>query len=392
MRFVAFIAKHLRRNWIRSASTAAAIAVCMFLFCTLQTFVASINGALTQSRTRLITHNAVSIIYRLPPAYEARIAAVPGVKRVAVASYFGGVRDLTRFGDEFPTMAIEADSFLAMYPEYRLTAAEQAAFLADRRGCVIGRVLAERYSWKPGDIVQLQSNIRSYRTPRPVDFVVHAIYRTDQSRDPGTSESVLFFHRQYLDEVTGGSALVGTYRIEIADPRQAGAISHAIDAQFENSDAQTHTETEGQYRAGADILGGNLTVLLNGIGLSVMFTILLVTANTMSMAVRERRTEIGVLKTLGFSSRLVLFLILGEGVLLGVSGALAGLLLGRFLIAILPKIPVIGDVVRGFPRMSVPPAIGALGIGVGVVLGLAAGLAPSIAAYRARITDLLRQA
>lgn len=392
MKFLPFILKHLRRNWIRSASTAMAIALCIFLFCTLQTFVASLNGFRAQGKTRLITHNGVSRIGRLPPAYEPRIASVPGVRRVAVASYFGGVLDLTKRGDEFPTMAVEADAFLDMYPEYALTGAGRAAFLGDRRGCVIGRALAEQHLWKPGDIIQLQSNIPAYRTPRPFEFVVRSIYQTDQDRYPGTNESVLFFHRQYLDEMTGGSALVGTYRVEIADPRQTGVVSHAIDAQFENSAAQTQTETEAQYRAGADILGGRLALLLNGIGSSVMFTILLVTANTMSMAVRERRTEVGVLKTLGFSSRLVLLLILAESVLLGAGGALGGLLMGRFLIGILPKIPVIADAVRGFPRMSVPPAIGALGIGAGVMLGLAAGLLPSIAAYRARVTDLLRQA
>ena len=192
--------------------------------------------------------------------------------------------------------------------------------------------------------------------------------------------------------MTGGKAGVGTYTVEIADARQAGAISSAIDREFENSDAQTRTETEAQFRADSGILGGRLVTLLNGIGLAVMFTILLVTANTMSMAVRERRTEIGVLKTLGFPGRLVLLLILGESILLGTAGAATGLLLGRFLIRLLPKIPVIADLVRGFPRMGMPPSIVLLGIAAGVMLGLVAGLVPSVSAYRARVTDLLRQA
>jgi len=179
--------------------------------------------------------------------------------------------------------------------------------------------------------------------------------------------------------------------VEIADPQEAGVISHAIDDLFENSDAQTHTETEAQYRANAGVLGGNLALLLNGIGLVVMFTLLLVTANTMSMAVRERRTEIGVLKTLGFSGRLVLGLILAEGVLLGVSGAAVGLLLSRFLVDTLPSVPVIGDLVREFPKMNVPPTIAGAGILIGMSLGLVAGLFPSVFAYRARVTELLRQ-
>jgi putative ABC transport system permease protein len=389
MKWIPFILKHLRQNWIRTASTAAAIAVCIFLFCTLQTFVASLHGSLTQGAARLITRNNVSLFYSLPYAYEERIAAVPGVKRVAAANYFGGMRDANNPDSEFPNFAIEAENFLAMYPEYILTEAEKKTFLRDQHSAIIGRALAEQFRWKIGETIQLTSNI--YQKGQPFDFVISAIYRTDQKLYPGTNESTLFFHHKYLDEATGQKAGVRTYRVEIADPRHAGAISQAIDDLFENSGAQTHTETEAQYRANAGVLGGNLVLLLNGIGLAVMFTLLLVTANTMSMAVRERRTEIGVLKTLGFSAGLVLWLVLAEGVLLGLCGAAIGLLLGNFLLVALPDIPVIGDLVRSFPKMDVPPVIATSGILIGMLVGLLSGLFPSFSAYRARITDLLRQ-
>jgi putative ABC transport system permease protein len=389
VKWIPFVLKHLRQNWIRTASTAAGIAVCIFLFCTLQTIVASLQGSINQGAARLITRNNVSRFYSLPNAYEERIAAVPGVTRVAAANYFGGMRDVNNPDSEFANFAIEAENFLAMYPEYILTEAEKKAFLGDQHGSIVGRALAEQFNWKAGDTVQLTSNI--YRTGKPFEFVISAIYQTDQTRYPGANESTLFLHYQYLDETTGRRAGVRTYRVEIADPQEAGVISHAIDDQFENSDAETHTETEAQYRANAGVLGGNLVLLLNGIGLAVIFTLLLVTANTMSMAVRERRTEIGVLKTLGFSGRLVLGLILAEGVLLGVSGAVVGLLLGRFLLDILPDVPVIGDLVRRFPKMNVPPTIAGGGILIGMSLGLVAGLFPSVFAYRARVTELLRQ-
>jgi len=389
MKWIPFVLKHFRQNWIRTASTAAGIAVCIFLFCTLQTFVASLHGSLNQGAARLITRNNFSSFYSLPNAYEERVAAVAGVKRVAAANYFGGMRDVNNPDSEFANFAVEAENFLAMYPEYGLTDAEKKAYLGDQHGCIVGRALAEQFNWKAGDTIQLTSNI--YRTGRPFEFVISAIYQTDQGRYPGTNESTLFFHYKYLDEATGRKAGVRTFRVEIADPQQAGVISHAIDDLFENSDAQTHTETEAQYRANTGVLGGNLVLLLNGIGLAVMFTLLLVTANTMSMAVRERRTEIGVLKTLGFSGRLVLGLILAEGVLLGACGAAVGLLLGRFLIDVLPDVPVIGELVRGFPKMNVPPVIAAAGILIGMSLGLVAGLFPSVFAYRARITELLRQ-
>ena len=237
--------------------------------------------------------------------------------------------------------------------------------------------------------MQLTSNI--YRTDSPFELVIRAVYRTDQKRYPGTNEATLFLHYEYLDEATRRTAGVRTFRVEIADPRQAGVISHAIDDLFENSDAQTHTETEAQYRANAGILGRNLALLLNGIGLSAMFTLLLVIANTMSMAVRERRTEIGVLQALGFPSRLVLELVLAEGILLGVCGAAIGLLLGILLMGLLPDVPVVGDLIRRFPRMSVPPSIVGAGITIGAFLGLAASSLPAVLAYRTRITELLRQ-
>ena len=390
MKWMPFILRHLRRNWIRSASTVLAIAVCIFLFSTLQTFVAALQGSVNQGATRLITRNNVSRFVSLPNSYEDRIAAVPGVQRAAAANYFGGMRDVNNPDSEFANFAVEAEEFLPMYPEYVLTQAEEKAFLGDQHGCIIGLALAEQFHWKPGDAIQLTSNI--YRTGKPFDFVISAIYRTDQVRYPGTNEATLFLHYKYLDEATGRMAGVRTYRVQIANPREAGFVSHAIDDLFDNSDAQTQTETEAQYHANVGVLSGNLVALLNGIGMAVMFTILMVTANTMSMAVRERHTEIGVLKTLGFSGWLVLWLILAEGILLGVLGAALGLVLGRLLVGSLPGVPVIGDLVRLFPRMNVPPAIAADGIGIGLSLGLVASLFPSVFAYRARITDLLRRA
>jgi len=391
MKYLPFILRHLRHNWIRTGSTAAAIAICIFLFCTLQTFVASLNGFLSQGSTRLITRHNVSLVFPMPNAYEEKIAAVPGVKRVAASNYFGGLRDLTKPSDEFTNFAVEAENFFAMYPEFILSEAEKQAFLGDQHGCVVGHALAERFNWKIGDAIELESNIAAYRTVKPLDFIISGIYQTDQARFPGTNDAVLFFHYKYLYEATGRKAGVSTFRVEIPNARQTGVISQAIDSQFENSDTQTHTETEAQYRASLGVLGGNLVLLLQGIALAVMFTILLVTANTMSMAVRERRTEIGVLKTLGFPGYLVMFLVLGEGCILGGIGAVTGLFLGRFLINVLPDVPVIGEVAKGFPRMSVPPAIAIGGVGIGLLLGVTAGFVPAWLAYKGKITDLLRQ-
>jgi putative ABC transport system permease protein len=277
-----------------------------------------------------------------------------------------------------------------MDPEYILTPEEKKAFLADRGGCIIGPEIAEKFGWKVGDVVQLTSMIPVYQTGTPFAFTVRAVYRTDQTRYPGTNASVLFFNYEYLDEATNRRAGISMYKLLIEDPGEAGRISKAVDEMFENADPPTRTETEAAFRAGFVSMAGNLTLLLRSIGLAVTFTILLVTANTMSMAVRERKTEIAVLKTLGFPGKLVMFLVLGEALTLGVLGGAFGLLLSRVAIRTLPKLPLIGDAVAGFPNLGLQPAVATLGLGLALLLGLGAGLLPAVGAYRARIAETLR--
>ncbi len=394
MRFLPYIAKHLRRNWIRTASTVVAMSVCIFLFCTLETLVSAISWNLkSASASRLITRHSVSLVFNLPPAYRDRLAHVPGVKAVAGYNWFGGVIGLPPDPKKFfPNFAIQAEDYFPMNPEYILTAEEKAAFMADRRGCIIGPDLVEKFGWKVGDIVQLTSMIPVYKIGKPFELAIRGVYHVDQARFPGTTANVLFFHYEYLNEAIGGKAGIGMYKLLIEDPSQAGAISHTIDEMFENADPPTRTETEAAFRAGFISMAGNLAVLLRSIGLAVCFTILLVTANTMSMAVRDRQTEIAVLKTLGFPSRLVMTLILGEGLALGVLGGGLGILLSRLAIKALPKVPLVGDAVAGFPNLGLTPAVGALGMSLALLLGFAAGLLPAMGAYRSRIADTLRAA
>ncbi|MGH9796919.1 MAG: ABC transporter permease [Candidatus Polarisedimenticolia bacterium] len=392
MRFLPFILKHLRKNWLRTGSTVLAMAACIFLFCTLQTFLRAVTWNLQSANaSRLVTRHAVSLVYNLPLAYRERIAGVPGVRRVAAANWFGGTRRAGDFRDFFPNLAIEAEPYLAMYPELILKDEERRAFLEDLRGCIVGRKTAERFGWKPGDTFQMESFIPPYRIGRPFEFVVRGIFDTDERRYPGTDLTLMFFHWKHLHESTGQRVGVGTYTIEIDDPTRAPAMSRAIDALFENSEFQTRTETEAAFRAGFVSMAGNLALLLHSVALAVMFTILLVTANTMSMAVRERRTEIAVLKTLGFPSALVMGLILAESAALGVLGGGLGVGLGSVAVRALPYLPFIGDAVRGFPELGMPLPIAALGFVVAVLMGLAAGFVPAFLAYRSRITEMLRQ-
>jgi putative ABC transport system permease protein len=404
MKFLPFLLRHLRASRFRTLTTVAAVAACVFLLCTLEAVLDAVDwGLRSASARRLVTQHAVGVAYLLPLSYQPRIAALPGVTAVSVASWFGGSLvakrqereaaepsrgpDFTRF---FPNMAVDG-GFFPMHPEYALPPPVAEAYRAERRGCVIGPGLARRYGWKPGDRFFLESFIPYYRRREgPFEFVVSGVYEVDQARHPGTSEGMMFFHFEYLREATGDRIGAWTYRVGLADPDRAAALSREIDALFENSDAQTRTGTESAYRAGLVSLSGNLALLLRSIGLSVAFTILLVTANTMSMAVRERRKEIGLLKCLGFSSGQVMGMVLAEALILAGAGGGLGLMLGSAAMGVLPELPLLGDVLRQYPHFGLSPSVAAVGLGAAVLLGLGAGVVPAAVAYRARIVDTLR--
>jgi putative ABC transport system permease protein len=396
MKFVPLILHHLRRNWIRTSSTIVAMTVCIFLFCTLQTFLKAVNWNLqSASSNRLIVRHRVSMVFNIPVAYKARIQSVPGVQSVVAANWFGGVfRDMKNF---FPNMAVEPEGYLAMYPEFQLPEDQKKAWFADRRGCIIGRRTADRFHFKIGDTIAMESFIPPYRIGKPWEFVVRGIYDSDPVRYPGTDLTMMYFKWDYLYEtlhaIHPGSSYTaaGTFYVQIADASKAGEVSKAIDDLFENSDTQTRTETESAFRAGFLAMVGNLALLLNSIAIAVMFTILLVVANTMSMAVRERRSEIAVLKTLGFSSGLIMLLIMGEAMAIGLIGGGLGILLGHWAIQALPSVPFLGDAVRGFPELGLTLPTAAIGLGTALALSLAAGIIPAWLAYRARITEMLRQ-
>src|SRR5271165_6868174 len=358
MKYAPLILKHLRKNWIRTLSTVLAMGVCIFLICTLQTVVDAVNyGLHLGNASRLVTRHYVSLVFDLPNTYEARIAAVPGVQNVTIVTWFGGIYrgDFKYF---FPNLAVQPEKFLQVYPEIMLTEDQKQAWFHDVRGCIIGRKLAEKWGWKVGDAFQLESFIPPYRVGKPFEFVIDGIFDTDTVKYPATDLTAMYFQHKYLYEAIKPSRSVGTLTELIDDPQNAGRISKAIDAEFENSDVQTKTETEQQFRASFVAMAGNRALLLNGIGLAVAFTILLVTANTMSIAVRERQQEIGVLKTLGFPSGLVMALILIEALLLAALGGALGLVFAGGIIRLLPNLPFgIGDVLRQFPGLGLSPKI-----------------------------------
>jgi putative ABC transport system permease protein len=395
MKYLPYVLKHLKRNWVRSASTLAGLALCIFLICVLQTVLDAIRTTTADANpSRLITRHAVSVNFRLPLSYKPRIQAIPGVRTVAIWTWFGGVyRDIKDF---FPNYAVDSEDYFRMYPEFRIPPDQYKAYLQDMQGLLIGSEVAAKYGFKIGDQIQMQSIQPAYRARGPLKFNVRAIYTADPAQASRVNLGMAFFHFKYLYETikdsAGDYAGAGTFNIQIANPSQAAPIMRAIDANFENSDVQTKTETEGAFLAGFVNLIGNLTSLLNTVGLAVAFTILLVTANTMSMAIRERRTEIAVLKTLGFSAGLVMTLVIAEALALGVGGALVGIGLAQGTVGYLAQLPFMGFFLGNISGLSVSPFVAAITFSIAVGLGVGAGFGPAVGAYRARITDMLRPA
>lgn len=230
MKYFPFVFKHLRRNRVRTASTIVAMAVCIFLFCTLQTVLFEVNAMLrSSSASRLVTRHAVSIVFPLPLSYASRIESIPGVKRVATTAWFGGSLPAKKEGKAeaeaattdwsnfFPNMAVDADPYFAMYPEFQVPPDQYRAFKEDLQGCVIGRKLADKYGWKVGDRFFLESFIPPYRRREgPFEFVVRGIFDTDEGKYPGTDTNLMVFHFKYLYEGTGRRIGAGIYSVDPA--------------------------------------------------------------------------------------------------------------------------------------------------------------------------------
>jgi putative ABC transport system permease protein len=307
---------------------------------------------------------------------------MPGVEAVTFANWFGGIyQDPKNF---FGQMAVDTDTYLALYPELLLPPDQKKAWLADRAGAIVGRVTAERFGWKVGDKVPIQATIyRRKDGSKTWEFNIDGIY---DGKEKGTDTSSFFFHYDYLKEATAGDiGFVGWYIIRIADPARAKQIGDRIDGMFANSPAETKTQTEKAFAQAFANQVGSIGRIITAVLSAVFFTILLVAGNTMAQSVRERTSELAVLKTLGFTHGQVLGMVLAESCLLSLLGGIVGLALAWLLIQR-------GDPTHGaLPTFYFPGPDMALGIALALLLGLATGFLPAIQAMRLRIVDALRR-
>jgi len=384
MKFFHLIWSNLKRKKLRTSLTLLSILVAFVLFGFLMAIKQALAGGVSLTRQdRLIVRHKVSIIQLLPESYKARMERIPGVALATHQTWFGGIyQDPKNFFMQNPVVPEE---FLNMHPEIILSPDQKKAWLETRTGAIVGRKTAERFHWKIGDKVPIQSSIWSQEDgSRNWEFDIVGIYDGDKKE---TDTTPLFFRYDYFDEARqpGAKGLVGWYSIRVKDPAQAAEVAKLVDQEFENSSAETKTEPEGAFVQAWASQIGNIVLIVAAILGAVFFTILLVTGNTMAQAVRERTGELGVLKAIGFTNGQIVGLVLAESCLLTVLGGTLGLGLAWLVISR-------GDPTNGLlPMFFFPTRDLLIGLGLSVALGLVMGIFPALQAMRLRVADALRR-
>jgi putative ABC transport system permease protein len=377
MKFLPLLRANLGRHLRRTILTMASVALALFLFASLRTVVTTLRAAAQfGSARRLVTLNASGLIFPLPVSYANRLQTVPGVEKVTWANWFGG-----QYGDGkrfFANFAVDAKTYLDLYPEMSVPADQREAFLQDRSGALIGGRLIDLFGWKVGQNVTLRGTI----FPGDWTFTVRGVYTPT---DKAINDDAMMFHWDYLDERTGRGGLAGWYILQIDRPENAAGVAKTIDDLFRNSSSPTKTGTEQAFNASFATMWGNVGLLMNTIGMAVVFAILLVAANAMMMSARERTRELAVLKTIGFSDRRLFALVMLEAGLITVTGAAIGLGAAKLVYratnfnaaGFLPGFDVTGDTL-------------VLGGVIALALMLASGIVPAMRAARLTVVAALR--
>lgn len=382
MHILKILFKNAFRHKLRTGLTIMSIMIALLAFGLLRTAInAWYAGVEASSAYRLVTRNAVSIIFPLPLSYKDRIRQVDGVSEVSWGNWFGGIYiDEKNF---FANFAVDARTYFDLYREYAIPDDQKTAFLRDRKGFVTGQKLAQRFGWKIGDTVVLKGTI----FPGNWEFVMRGIYR---GRDPNTDETVFVFHWDYLNEtlkktVSTHVDQVGFYLVGIKDPARATSISESIDGLFQNSYAETITETEKAFTLGFVAMSDAIITAIELVSFVVIIIILAVVANTVAMSVRERTNEYAIFKTLGFGGWRIAGLILGESIVITMMGCAFGVA------ATYPAAQAFGKAMGAyFPVFNVSPGTIVLDILFSLTVGMLAAAIPIYRTLKVRIADGLR--
>lgn len=376
------IVKNAFRHRLRTGLTLLGVTVAVLAFGLLQAVVGAWYAAAdATSRTRLVTRNAISLVFPLPLSYMQKIRAVPGVTQVSHSNWFGGVYVSER--NFFPQFAVDAQSYFQLYPEFLVEPGEMQAFLRDRQGAVVGRRLAQRFGWRLGDTLSLRGTI----WPGTWRFTIRGIYR---GAEAGTDEGLFFFHWRYLNETAQRNYprranTVGVFILGIDDASRGAAISSAVDALFRNSLAETRTETEKAFQLSFVSMTEAILLAIQAVSYVVIAIILAVMANTMAMTARERLAEYATLKALGFGPGFVRLLVYGESLAIALLGGALGMLLS------FPAAEAFGAQLASlFPVFSIRPETLGLQALAALLVGLIAALVPAEKGARVNIVAGLR--
>jgi putative ABC transport system permease protein len=381
MKYSRLIFANLFRKKIRLALTLGSFAVALFLFAFLGVIKDSFNrGADVAGADRLVIINRTSIINLIPLSYRDKILRIPGVTYVTHNNWFGGIyQDEKNF---FPQFVIDPQNQRQVFPELIVSDEQWNNFVKDRQGAIAGAATVAKYHWKIGDRIPIKTTLYGGGS---WEFNLDGIYHGKRPQD---DETQFWFQWDYFEEKVPDllKGQIGWYVLRVASVDDAVRVSKAIDAEFANSPNETKTQTESAFAANWVKQFGNISFLIMAIGTVVFFTLLLVTGNTMAIAVRERTGELAVLKAIGFSDRAVLFFVIGESLVIALAGGLIGLLLA------VAMIPVLGRALNGLlPALFLAPSILVLGLATALLVGLLSGLLPGIGAMRMRVVNALRR-
>ncbi len=385
MKYFRLIWKNVWRKKIRTSLTILSVFIAFLLFALLSAIgFAFRSGEDVADAERLVVIHKVSLINPLPMSYLNRIAATEGVASVTHASWFGGYYQDPR--NQFAQFPVDPDGYFKMYPELDIPEEQLEAFKRNRTGMVVGRELADQFGWEVGDRIPIQATIWTKEDGgRTWEFDLEGIFSTD---DPRGGTAYMLFQYDYFEESRAfGKGTAGWYILRIAGGADPVQVAKRVDLQFANSPNETNTSTEAAFAQSFAKQFGNIALIVTLILGAVFFTLLLVSGNTMSQSVRERISELAVLKTLGFGDRTVLGVVLAESVTIMLIGGLLGLGLGWLVVKVLAQ--ALGAFLPGIFL-----SYGAMATAVGLMIGsgILAGIFPAVKAMRLSIIDALARA
>lgn len=373
---------NLGRKRSRMILTLASITVAFILFSLVEALqYALVGGVDLAGQDRLMSMHKVSFTQPLPRNYLERVRAVEGVRSAISLNWFGGYyKDERTQVFSYPVLGEEA--LHDVYPEIVVDPVQMNSWMTERTGALIGRAMADTMGWKVGDVIPIRSAIYFKKDGTNTwDMKIIGIFD-----NPNGDTNGLYFHFDYFNESILNQDNIGWIGLRLKDKNQAAQVAAKIDSMFANSSAETKTSTEKAFVQSFANQMGNISSIVTVIVVAVFFTMLLVTANSMAQSVRERTSEIGVMKTLGFSSARVTGLVLAESLLITFIGGLLGMLLGTL------AVKGVAHAVKQFlPLMSVPPSAYLLGLICMTFLGVLSGALPGWQAWQLRITDALRR-